>query len=230
MRVTALVMVALIASMSGSLAVTSEPNDADITKMSEELISELSSEGHIEAIVQFYLQPNEGVWNLVSSTGVDVLAQTSVLHGALVRGTSTELSELSSLSMVKHMEANVLIEHFYLPGNQNDTESMMHETVNWVNASLAWHRAIIDTNGVLKTEPDMSLSEYDGEGATAVDLDTGIDGEHPDFDCGEPWTGEKLIWSAKWTGVAWIDAPNCNSDTSSGHGTHVGGVQHKRAD
>ena len=224
MRVTALVMVALIASMSGSLAVTSEPNDADITKMSEELISELSSEGHIEAIVQFYLQPSEGVWNLVSSTGVDVLAQTSVLYGALVRGTSTELSELSSLSMVKHMEANVLIEHFYLPGNQNDTESMMHETVNWVNASLAWHRAIIDTNGVLKTEPDMSLSEYDGEGATAVDLDTGIDGEHPDFDCGEPWTGEKLIWSAKWTGVAWIDAPNCNSDTSSGHGTHVGGT------
>ena len=224
MRVTALVMVALIASMSGSLAVTSEPNDADVTKMSEELISELSSEGHIEAIVQFYSQPNEGVWNLVSSTGVDVLAQTSVLYGALVRGTSTELSELSSLSMVKHMEANVLIEHFYLPGNQNDTESMMHETVNWVNASLAWHRAIIDTNGVLKTEPDMSLSEYDGEGATAVDLDTGIDGEHPDFDCGEPWTGEKLIWSAKWTGVAWIDAPNCNSDTSSGHGTHVGGT------
>ena len=224
MRVAAVVMVALIASMSGSLSVTSEPQDADITKMSEELISELDSEGQIEAIVQFYLQPNEGVWNLVSSTGVDVIAQTSVLYGALVRGTSTELSELSSLSMVKHMEANVVIEHFYLPGNQNDTESMMHETVNWVNASLAWHRAIIDTNGVLKTEPDMSLSEYDGEGATAVDLDTGIDGEHPDFDCGEPWTGEKLIWSAKWTGVAWIDAPNCNSDTSSGHGTHVGGT------
>ena len=67
MRVTALVMVALVASMSGSLAVTSEPNDADITKMSEELISELSSEGHIEAIVQFYLQPNEGVWTLVLS-------------------------------------------------------------------------------------------------------------------------------------------------------------------
>tara|TARA_B100001142_G_scaffold233738_1_gene232064 strand:- start:5310 stop:7769 length:2460 start_codon:yes stop_codon:yes gene_type:complete len=224
MRVAAVVMVALIASMSGSLSVTSEPQDADITKMSEELISELDSEGQIEAIVQFYLQPNEGVWNLVSSTGVDVIAQTSVLYGALVRGTSTELSELSSLSLVKHMEANVVIEHFYLPGNQNDTESMMHETVNWVNASLAWHRAIIDTNGVLKTEPDMSLSEYDGEGATAVDLDTGIDGEHPDFDCGEPWTGEKLIWSAKWTGVAWIDAPNCNSDTSSGHGTHVGGT------
>ena len=74
-----------------------------------------------------------------------------------------------------------------------------------------------------KPNHDLSLKEYDGEGATAVDLDTGIDGEHPDFDCGEPWTGEKLIWSAKWTGLAWVDAPNCNSDTSSGHGTHVEG-------
>ena len=28
----------------------------------------------------------------------------------------------------------------------------------------------------------------------------------------------------KWIGLAWVDAPNCNSDTSSGHGTHVGGT------
>ena len=85
-------------------------------------------------------------------------------------------------------------------------------------------QVIIGTDGVIKTESDLSFTEYDGEGATAVDLDTGIDGEHPDFDCGEPWSGEKLIWSAKWTGLAWVDAPNCNSDTSSGHGTHVGGT------
>ncbi|MBT86218.1 MAG: hypothetical protein CMA62_01695 [Euryarchaeota archaeon] len=224
MRVAAVVLVALVASMSGSLAVTSQPNTIDTTKMSEELISELGGEGQIETIVQFHRPPTEGVWRAIRSIGIDVISEMSVLHGGLVSGTSSEISKLSSLSVVKHMEANLLIEHFYLPGNQNDTESMMHETVTWVNASLAWHRAIIDTDGVLKTEPDLSLSEYDGEGATAVDLDTGIDGEHPDFDCGEPWSGEKLIWSAKWTGVAWVDAPNCNSDTSSGHGTHVGGT------
>lgn len=219
-----MVLVALVASMSGSLAVTSQPNTIDTTKMSEELISELSGDGQIETIVQFHKPPTEGVWRAIRSIGIDVISEMSVLHGGLVSGTSSEISKLSSLSVVKHMEANLLIEHFYLPGNQNDTESMMHETVTWVNASLAWHRAIIDTDGVLKTEPDLSLSEYDGKGATAVDLDTGIDGEHPDFDCGEPWSGEKLIWSAKWTGVAWVDAPNCNSDTSSGHGTHVGGT------
>jgi subtilisin family serine protease len=192
--------------------------------MTEELISQLDKEGQIEAIIQFHDRPTEGVWRAIRSMGIEVISQLTVLHGGLVSGDSTEISRLSGLSVVKHMEANLQIEHFYLPGDQNDVESMMHETVTWVNASLAWHRAIIDTEGVLKTEPDLSLSEYDGEGATAVDLDTGIDGEHPDFDCGEPWTGEKLIWSAKWTGVAWVDAPNCNSDTSSGHGTHVGGT------
>ncbi len=192
--------------------------------MTEELISQLDNEGQIEAIIQFHDKPTEGVWRAIRSMGVEVISQLTVLHGGLVVGDSTKISRLSGLSVVKHMEANLQIEHFYLPGDQNNAESMMHETVTWVNASLAWHRAIIDTEGVLKTESDLSLSEYDGEGATAVDLDTGIDGEHPDFDCGEPWTGEKLIWSAKWTGVAWVDAPNCNSDTSSGHGTHVGGT------
>ena len=224
MRVTAVLMVALVASMSGSLAATSQLQAIDTSKMTEELISDLHSEGQIEAIIQFHDIPTEGVWRAIRSTGIEVISELTVLHGGLVVGTSSEISKLSSLSVIKHMEANVEIEHFYLPGDQSDTESMMHETVTWVNASLAWHRAIIDTNGVLKTEPDLSFSEYDGEGATAVDLDTGIDGEHPDFDCGEPWTGEKLIWSAKWTGVAWVDAPNCNSDTSSGHGTHVGGT------
>jgi subtilisin family serine protease len=224
MRVTAFVLVALVASMSGSLAVTSQPQQVDTSKMTEELISQLDNEGQIEAIIQFHDRPTEGVWRAIRSIGIEVISQLTVLHGGLVAGDSTEISRLSGLSVVKHMEANLQIEHFYLPGDQNDVESMMHETVTWVNASLAWHRAIIDTEGVLKTEPDLSLSEYDGEGATAVDLDTGIDGEHPDFDCGEPWTGEKLIWSAKWTGVAWVDAPNCNSDTSSGHGTHVGGT------
>ena len=224
MRVAAVVLVALIASMSGSLAVTSQPQSIDTTKMSEELISEIGSEGEIEAIIQFFEPPSDRIWRAVRSMGVDVVTEMSVLNGGLISGTSSELSKLSTLSVVKHMEANVIIEHFYLPGDQNNSESMMHETVGWVNASLAWHRAIIGTDGELKTESDLSLSEYDGAGATAVDLDTGIDGEHPDFDCGEPWSGEKLIWSAKWTGVAWIDAPNCNSDTSSGHGTHVGGT------
>ena len=214
----------LVISIPGSIGVIEQTKTIDKTKMSSELISMLNSEGEIEAIVQFHSSPGDLAWDSVESTGIEVISEMSVLHGGLVIGSSAEIAELSTRNFVSHMEANVPIEHFYLPGDQDDYESMMHETVSWVNASLAWHRAIIGTDGVLKTEHDLSLSEYDGKGATAVDLDTGIDGEHPDFDCGEPWSGEKLIWSAKWTGLAWVDAPNCNSDTSSGHGTHVGGT------
>ena len=210
--------------MSGSLAYTNHNSSLDVSKMSSELVSKLDSQDQIEVIVQLTNKPTDADWNRLESTGIKLISEMSVLHGGLIAGTPSEMTRLSTFSIVKHMELNVPIEHFYLPGDQDDKESMMHETVRWVNASLAWHRAIIGTDGILKTEPDLSLSEFDGKGATAVDLDTGSDGEHPDFDCGEPWTGEKLIWSAKWTGIAWVDAPNCNSDTSSGHGTHVGGT------
>ena len=49
-----------------------------------------------------------------------------------------------------------------------------------------------------------------------------MDAGHPDYDYLEPWTGEKTLYSAKWTPADndWVETRN--SDTSSGHGTHVG--------
>lgn len=224
MRWVSLLLVALMLGTSISSTVTADPTTPDYSKMTSELIHELSNSDRIEAIIQFDQDAEGDLWRAIESTGAEIIGEMDVLDGGLISATSASIAEISRFSFVRHMEANLLIEHFFLPGDQNDVESMMHETVNVVNASLAWHRVIIGTDGIVKTESDLSFTEYDGEGATAVDLDTGIDGEHPDFDCGEPWSGEKLIWSAKWTGVAWVDAPNCNSDTSSGHGTHVGGT------
>ena len=97
----------------------------------------------------------------------------------------------------------------------------MHETTHVVRATDAWHRAIIDVNGNVQFETDNAFTEWDGDGTAVVDLDTGVDAGHPDFDYLEPWTGEKVIYSAKWNGV-WTETRN--SDTSSGHGTHVGGT------
>ena len=74
MRVTALVLVALVASMSGSLAVTSQPQHVDISKMTEELISQLDNEGEIEAIIQFHDRPTEGVWRAIRSMGIEVIS------------------------------------------------------------------------------------------------------------------------------------------------------------
>ena len=224
MRRVSFSLVVLLALTVLSTSVTANQSSADETKMSKELVEELSETGDIEVIVQFNGPSSARLWQALESMGAEVLGELSVLDGGLISASPISLAKISRLSIVEHMELNIPLEYFFLPGDQDDVESMMHETIHVVNASMAWHRVIIGTDGVIKTESDLSFTEYDGEGATAVDLDTGIDGEHPDFDCGEPWSGEKLIWSAKWTGLAWVDAPNCNSDTSSGHGTHVGGT------
>ena len=53
MRFNALFMVVLIASMSGSIAYTSNNTHPDMSKMSNELISKLDSSEEIEVIIQF---------------------------------------------------------------------------------------------------------------------------------------------------------------------------------
>ena len=141
MRLNAVLMVVLIASMSGSIAYANNSNQPDTSKMSYELISALDSTDEIEVIIQFTEEQDSSVWQSFETMGIQMISELSVLHGGLIVGKPTDISQLSTFSIVKHMELNVPIEHFYLPGDQNNTESMMHETVRWVNASLAWHRA-----------------------------------------------------------------------------------------
>ncbi|MEC9200707.1 MAG: hypothetical protein VYA79_04235, partial [Candidatus Thermoplasmatota archaeon] len=119
-RCIPLFLVLLVLSAPGSVGVIEQSRTIDTSKMTSELVSVLDSEGRIEAIVQFYDSPNELTWDSVESTGAEVISRMSVLHGALISGTSEEISELSTKSYVSHMEANVPIEHFYLPGDQDD--------------------------------------------------------------------------------------------------------------
>tara|TARA_B100000579_G_scaffold318378_1_gene267899 strand:+ start:148 stop:2607 length:2460 start_codon:yes stop_codon:yes gene_type:complete len=195
----------------------------NVNVMDTDLVDHLSSEDSLEVIVQFTTPLDDFKREKIDQIGLESRGEMRVLHGGLFKGSPDQIRHLSMMDDVFFIERNRLLEHFYLPGDPTNPSAMMHETVHVVNSSLSWHRALIDRDGQVIFD-NLAFAEWDGDGTTAVDLDTGIDGEHPDFDCGEPWTGEKLIWSAKWSGVAWVDAPNCNSDTSSGHGTHVGGT------
>ncbi len=177
-----------------------------------------------EVIYQFTDPVTDEQRKRMTLIGLEHLGDAPLINGGLVSGTMQQILALASEPMVLHLELNRLLEHFFLPGDPTNIGAMMHETVHVVNSSTSWHRAIVDAEGNIEFEDTFEFSEWDGDGTTAVDLDTGIDGEHPDFDCGEPWSGEKLIWSAKWSGTEWVDAVRCNSDTSSGHGTHVGGT------
>ena len=220
----AMFILAIFVSSTSSAGLTDGLNPrGNVNVMDADLVDHLSSEDSLEVIVQFTTPLDDFKREKIDQIGLESRGEMSVLHGGLYEGSPDQIRHLSMMDDVFFIERNRLLEHFYLPGDPTNPSAMMHETVHVVNSSLSWHRALIDRDGQVIFD-NLAFAEWDGDGTTAVDLDTGIDGEHPDFDCGEPWTGEKLIWSAKWSGVAWVDAPNCNSDTSSGHGTHVGGT------
>jgi len=162
----------------------------------------------------------------MDSLGLNHLGDAPLVDGGLVEGTSQAVRHLSSWDRVAYLELDKPLDFFYLPsewgGDPFNVGIMMHETTHIVGATDAWTRVIVQPNGEVQRETDLSFTEWDGDGTAIVDLDTGVDAGHPDYDYLEPWTGEKTLYSAKFGPTGWVETRN--SDTSSGHGTHVGGT------
>ena len=202
----------------------------DFTKMNDDLLKELENNDNsksIPVIFQLNSPMTNSDENHLTNLGFELLGRAPLVDGGLVEGTIGEVRELSNWDRIEYLELDKPLEFFYLPsewGGQPTTDAgiMMHETTHVVTATDSWSRAIISPTGEVEYEIDQSFTEWDGDGTAIVDLDTGVDAGHPDYDYLEPWTGDKAIYSAKFDGVGWTETRN--SDTSSGHGTHVGGT------
>ena len=215
-------------SLSSPLVQGTNPY-GDTEKMDAALESALQSvndgEQLFEVIYQLQTPVTSDDLNQMQKMGLNHLNDAKLINGGLIEGTADVFRHLSTWDRVKYLELNRELDFFYLPpewgGDPTDPSLMMHETTHVVRATDAWHRAIIDVDGSVQFDIDNAFTEWDGDGTAIVDLDTGVDSGHPDFDYLHPWTGEKVLYSAKWNGV-WVETRN--SDTSSGHGTHVGGT------
>ncbi len=202
----------------------------DISKMNDDLIEELEiSEDSkvLPVIFQLNSPMTEDDENQLKELGFNLIGRAPLVDGGLVEGTAQDVRHLSNWHRVEYLELDKPLEFFYLPPEwggetQTDPGIMMHETTHVVTATDSWSRAIISPNGEVQYDIDLSFTEWDGDGTAIVDLDTGVDAGHPDYDYLEPWTGDKAIYSAKFDGIGWTETRN--SDTSSGHGTHVGGT------
>ena len=149
--------------------------------------------------------------------------ESQLLNGGLANMDAKQIAHLSHHPNIRFLELDRPLETFYLDEPiRTPDHIMMHETTHVTNATTAWSRAIIQRDGSVKLTDTGAFAEWDGDGTTAVDLDTGVDAEHPDFDYAGAWNGEKVIYSAKLDPNGWTETKN--SDTSSGHGTHVGGT------
>ena len=202
----------------------------DYAKMNNDLIDELEHSDNSKTIPVIYqlnspVMPSDRIH--MENLGFRILGDAPLVDGGLVEGTVSDVRKLSNWDRVEYLELDKPLEFFYLPSEwggdpSTDAGIMMHETTHVVTATDSWSRAIISPSGEVEYDIDLSFTEWDGDGTAIVDLDTGVDAGHPDYDYLEPWTGDKAIYSAKFDGVGWTETRN--SDTSSGHGTHVGGT------
>ena len=219
---TALMILLSATSLASATDLPARPELMDIHLL-QAVTEATGTDAEIPVIIQFDHPMNQRDRNRIERIGTTVSVDAPLIDGGLIRCTSRQVIELSNLAGVRFMELDRPIETFaFTDMPMTEDGIMIQETTHVVNATTAWSRVIIERDGSIRTLANGHFFEWDGSGATAVDLDTGVDAEHPDFDYVGPWQGEKVIYSAKYDGTGWTETKN--SDTSSGHGTHVGGT------
>jgi len=153
----------------------------------------------VELIVQFDSPVMDSDRTFLSRLGLSTIQEFHVIPAIAVRGPASVIPVIEQYERTLWVEWNEPLVH------------MMDTTTSTINATEVWRKEVIDTFGIPR-------GFIDGTGITVVDLDSGVDAGHPDLDY-----HEKVILNLKSdTGGIYTEA--VNTDTSSGHGTHVAGT------
>jgi serine protease AprX len=176
-----------------------EPDWGRLDPYLQEMMGRALPGDRLDVIVQFVGQVTPADRSQLAALGLDAKHEFHVVPAIWTSGTAEQVMRLAGYPRTFWVEYNERLQY------------AMDKTTTVINATTAWDSII---EGSL-----FGNSGIDGTGVTAVVLDSGIDAGHPDLDY-----GTKTIHNLKSdSGVGpWYEVEN--SDTSSGHGTHVAGT------
>ncbi|MEW5760149.1 MAG: S8 family serine peptidase [Candidatus Thermoplasmatota archaeon] len=152
-----------------------------------------------ELIVQFKGKINSEDIKFVLDNGFKIKRKFDVLPALHLLGKKNSIEKLMKYDRTLWIEQNSKI-NFY-----------MDESTTTINATKVWYSKLLKKDG----EEEKGI---DGTGITAAIVDTGIDAGHPDLDY-----GKKVILNLK-SDINGTYSEAVNTDTGSGHGTHVAGT------
>ncbi len=171
-----------------------------IDPLVEALLDSTAASRSVELLVRFGgpIRPQDLAF--VEAAGFEALDAGRVLPLLLIRGPVGSIPLLSQIPGVRWIERN-------LPGQLH-----LASSVDTISAREAWRRIVLDGSGSRRPS-------IDGKGVTVAVVDSGIDASHPDLEY-----GVKVIKNLKRDTQAGIWRERVDTDTSSGHGTHVAGT------
>jgi len=152
-----------------------------------------------EVIAQFRGPMLGSDLSAMRQAGLEVRHVFHALPAVFAVGPAEAIYRLSRDERVFWVEYNERLSYF------------MDRSLLTINATRAWDTQVLERGGSLS-------AGIDGTGVTVVVVDSGVDAGHPDLDY-----GSKVIKNLKSDqNLVWTEVEN--SDTSSGHGTHVAGT------
>lgn len=205
----AILFVAILAMPISTQAATErQPDTSRIDPALYDRISGLEPDDPVELIIQFRDEVTSQDLKELDRLGFETILEYHVIPGVYAIGSVEGILSLSGYSRTYWIEYN------------QENELYLHETTTVIKANTVWTSEVIgETMADMSFDTQSQLSGIDGSGVTVCIVDTGVDGEHPDFDY-----PEKLIMNKHKNGPndPWIESEN--TDTSYGHGTHCAGI------